>query len=265
MLDLWSVLPIVLSLVSVAISILTFIIHHRHLKIVEKDREAKRIIEVYKVALHNWLIELERWKEYLEKRSFTVRYFPSERRCRKTEVEGFLNIQTGHRFEEEIIRARIREMHEGILTRRDKVKSALADLYASLEKLAKTLDTKEFRDWISELKELWKQKHEPRPLKVDLDTIISGIVAFLITGEEYENLKGFIREFKNELRTYQQKIRRISEWTEVENRIELMKSLVNDFYNFLTELTKSYESRYKLTLEEIEPETFTREGLRIPP
>ena len=89
MLDLWSVLPIVLSLVSVAISILTFIIHHRHLKIVEKDREAKRIIEVYKVALHNWLIELERWKEYLKK-ELTVRYFPTERHCRKTEVDRVL-------------------------------------------------------------------------------------------------------------------------------------------------------------------------------
>ena len=222
--------------------------HFMHLNIEKKDREAKRVIEVYKTALYPWLTELERWRKELEEKTFVVGYDPAQRHCSRDEIGRFLSISAGYEFKEKIILSRIKKLNEKILTEREKVRRVIKDLYNSLDRLSRVIDTEDFRIWISRLYDSW----EGRP-HIGFNKVISGVVGFLITEKEFYEPQDFIKKFKKQLQIYRrQKVEQLPEWREVENKIQSAKNAITYFQEFLTELMKKHESKYQLVLEELE-------------
>ncbi len=253
LLDLSPAIAIILSVISISLSIWTAIIHYKHLKLEEKERERKRIVEVYRAIIYNWLRQLEYWKKRLVEKRFEIRYFLDEKRCRKIEIESVLGIFTGHEFEKHVLLDRLKEICPEAIDKRENVRKKLKQLYDALENLARKIDTEEFRIRCRDMIKEWEEKNRPARLSATEKEIIEGIIVFLISGERYDGAKQIIDEFEKELKEKQEEIRSSRAWQEILERANEAKNAIDSLYKELKGLMKKHESKYQLALEELKP------------
>jgi len=249
------IISLLLSGVSLILSIIALRYRHKEIRMLEKEREMRTIVEVYRAALYNWLTYLESKKRDLEKKKFDISYDARKRRLRSFTFEGWLGVSGAHEFEKDLILSRIEQINKEIIEKRSKVIDSLNELYRELESfIVKHLDTKQFRDKCQKIIQEWEMACKPRRLS-DFTDIVEGVVRFLIDGEIDSVVRKLfeVEAIKDELCRLREDIKKNLCWQNIEKLRAQALEEIKDFYNLLNKVADKHMREYKLSLENLKP------------
>jgi len=251
-------ISLVISLIALAVAIVTTIINIKQWRLEDRERERRRIVEAYRMALYFWLTNSEYWKKHLEHKTIPynkVSYDAEKRALRKIEFEREFDVLSSHQFEKEIIWSRINEIESKLVNKRKRVIESLKNLYESMEKLAKVIDTDDFREKCERLLDIWRNIDLRSSSSYSLKTLIEHLVSYLISGiAPTSAIERFVKEFASELEEERTRIKQSNEWLEFKEILEEARDNVMELEKLLQNITQKFEKEYRLALEELRPE-----------